>query len=213
MLFLMCCLPFFSIGQAGTMADRAFKHPFYLGVVGGTGSTTWEGLVPSQENQNIALSMSTPIHVHEGGNVWGFLTGYEFTPYFALEANYLHYPDATIHFDSMSLFSFKNDGLLEFTTQTEMFSLIGKIMLIIPNSKIRVFSSAGFAEVHRKDMNKNQWRASPTFGVGFNYHLTDHFMGEFGGNYTAGFGESQLNPADSYFPFLYSVSLRLAYCF
>ena len=59
----------------------------------------------------------------------------------------------------------------------------------------------------------NEWRVSPTFGVGFIYPITNHIIGELAGNYTAGFGESQLNPVDTYYPFLYSVTARLAYRF
>lgn len=190
------------------------KHPLYIGAIGGLGSTTWKGLVPSQTNQNLAMSMSTPLSANEGGQVWGGLAGYEFSPYFALEANYMHYPSAYIAFDTLSLFSFNNNGLTGFATDTETLSLMGKVMLIIPNTtKMRLYSSAGVANVHRQDIIVDDWRLSPTFGVGLNYHFSDHFMGELVGNYTAGFGESQLNPTNTYFPFLYSIALHLAYCF
>lgn len=199
----------------GSTAVNALTKPhgLYFGAIAGYGSTTWDGLVPSSRNQNIAMSMSTPIQVNEGGGVWGALFGYEFSPYFALEANYLKYADAQVLFDPQSLFAFNNNDLTAFTTQTESVSLMGKIMLVIPNTKIRVYSSAGVANLHREDMVVDDWRVSPTFGVGFLYSITDHIMGELAGNYTAGFGESQLNPVDTYYPFLYSVTARLAYRF
>ena len=197
-------------GSTGTVQNH---NPFYVGALGGFGSTTWKGLVPATKNQNMALILSTPIEVSEGGNVWGLFAGYELSPYFSVEANYMHYPDAKIYFDSMSLFSFNNDGLREFTTETESVNLMGKIMLIVPNSNIRIYSSAGIADVHRDDLLVNQWLLSPTFGAGINYRVTEHFMAELGANYTAGFGESQLEPTTSYIPFLYSVSLRMAYFF
>lgn len=208
-LFLLIFFP--SIIQAKT--NNEFKHPIYIGAIGGFGSTTWAGLVPSQTHQNSAMSMSTPISAQEGGHVWGVLAGYEFSPYFALEGNYMRYPRANIFFDTLSLFSFNYFGLTGFATETETLSLMGKVMLIIPDTKMRVYSSAGASNVHRQDMIVDDWRLSPTFGFGLNYRFTNHFMGELGGNYTAGFGESQLNPTDTYFPFLYSISLRLAYCF
>ena len=195
------------------MGESKFLHPFYVGATGGYGSTTWAGLVPSEENQNLAISLSTPIKVNEGGGVWGFFGGYEWTPYFALEASYMRYPKATVTFDSVSLFSFSNDGLTHFATRTETVSAMGKVMLLVPNTELRVYSSLGVAGVHRDDMLASDWRPSPTFGVGFNYHLTEHLMGELGANYTAGYGESQLNPTEVYFPFLYAAFLRLAYCF
>ena len=81
---------------------------------------------PVRANQNLALNMSTPIHVNEGGATWGALAGYEFSPFFALEANYMNYSFADVIFDSLSLFSFNFNGLTRFRTQTETVSLTGK---------------------------------------------------------------------------------------
>ena len=76
---------------------------------------------------------------------------------------------------------------------------------------MRVYSSVGVAQVHRwDDMNENN-RIAPTFGVGFNYNFAEHVMGELGANYTAGYGESELNPAKDYVPFLFSVFFKVAY--
>jgi hypothetical protein len=185
----------------------------YVGAIGGYGSTTWDGLVPSTQNKKLALNISTPIQVSEGGGVAGALVGYEFTPYFALEVNYLKYSNARVVFDEFSLFSFNHEGETEFISSTESYSLMAKIMLIIPKTQFKVFSSAGIADVHRDDIVLNDWRVSPTFGFGLIHPLTEHLMGELSGNYTAGFGESQLSPAESYYPFLYSVTARLAYRF
>ena len=195
-----------SFASTGTL-----HHPLYIGVTGGYGSTTWEGLVPSEKDQNIAMNLSTPTEVTEGGNVWGFFGGYEFNPFFALETSYTQYKDARVGFESISLFSFLNNGLTEFTTHTETVNLMGKLMIFIPNTEFRAYSSFGAAGVHRRDVLCDQWRLSPTFGIGLNHDLTPHVMGEIGANYTAGYGEAQLNPTDVYFPFLYSVFIRLAY--
>ena len=189
------------------------RHPFYVGGFGGFGSSTWYGLVPSRKNSNGAIMMSTPTDAEEGGHVWGGVFGYEFIPYFAVEASYTQYADAIITFDQMSIFSFKHNGLHSFVSHTDAVSFMGKAMFFIPNTLVRVFSSAGVADVHRRDMLLDQWKLSPTFGFGVNFHLTPSLMGEVGGNYTAGYGESQLNPTQTYIPFLYSMTLRLAYCF
>ncbi len=193
--------------------DLPNHHLPYIGLIGGYGSTTWDGLVPSNRNQNIAMNMSTPIAVEEGGNVWGVLAGYEFSPHFAVEVNYLKYPDAKVSFDVRnSMFAFDH-GVAEFITKTEYVSMMGKIMLIIPNTKIRAYSGAGAANLHREDMILDDWRVSPIFAVGLIYPFTKHLRGELSGDYTSGFGESQLNPADTYYPFLYSATVRVAYQF
>jgi hypothetical protein len=193
--------------------ETSVQHPFYFGAIAGFGSTTWDGLVPSEENQNAALMLSTPIKVDEGGSVWGVMTGYEFTHYFAIEASYMRFADADVHFDPMSLFSFFHDNAEVLSTQTETLSLIGKLMVPIPHSKMKIFSGVGVAGVHRKDIIVNEWSPGPTFTMGVNYNFTSHIMGEIAGNFTAGYGESQLSPVDTYFPFLYSVAAHLIYRF
>lgn len=189
------------------------QHPFYIGALGGIGATTWDGLVPSEENQNLALSLSTPIDSKEGGGVWGIFAGYEFLPYFGVETNYMKYPNATLVFDPISLFSFKNNEQTILLTHTETVNLMGKFMFYIPRTTVKLYSSLGAAGVHRKDLLVSNWHLSPTFGFGVNYNFTPRIMTELGANYTAGYGESQLNPTETYFPFLYSGFVRLAYRF
>lgn len=208
---LLSCL---SMPQAFATDDfsNLYRYPFYAGIAVGYGTTTWEGLVPSNKNKNVAMTISTPTEVSEGGVVGGIELGYEFNPYFALELNYIRYPNAKVLFDTASLFSFES-GLESLNTHTETISLMARIMLRIPSTYTRAYSSAGVSAVHRYDQLKDHWRGSPSFGLGVNRNFSEHIMGEFGGIYTAGYGESQLNPAQSYYPFLYSIFLRLAYRF
>lgn len=194
-------------------APKALAYPFYFGISGGYGSTTWKGLVPSADKQNEALSISIPINVQEGGEAWGAQLGYEFTPHFAIEASYKHYPKATIHFDTESLFAFDNNNKIRFVSNAESLSLMAKAMIGLLDTNIRFYSSAGIANVHRKDEVLSQWLLSPTFGLGFNYNFNQHFMGELGINYTAGYGESELNPAETFIPFLYSVFISFSFRF
>lgn len=170
--------------------NNEFDHPFYLGVLGGVGSTTWEGLVPSPLNRK-ALVISTPMLVQEGGPVWGVLAGYEFSPYFAIEGNYTSYPGAEVYFDTDSIYSYYNQGRTVFHSQTDAVSLMAKIMLIIPNTKLRLYSSAGATEIHRQDIIVDKWRLGPSFAVGLNYLISEHLMGEVAGNYATGYGEDR----------------------
>jgi len=196
-------------GDAGSAVSDS--HAFYVGANGGYGSTTWIGLVPTIENQNIVLTMSTPIDVKEGGGVWGGFAGVEFTPFFALEANYLAYPDATVFFDEDSFFAFENNDQTELHTKTQAVSLMAKIMLNIPRTKVRAYSSVGIGGIQRHDEINKVWIAAPSFGVGFNYVFGEHVMGEVVGNYMSGYGTSELNPAKDFVPFLYAAYARIAY--
>lgn len=195
-------------------ADKPVAYkPFYVGVSGGIGSTTWKGLVPSPKNLNEAISASTPVDVEEGGPVYGVFAGYEFSPYFALEANYRHYQSATVNFVELSFFAIDHDDRINFNTRTESGSLMAKVMLDVPNSILRVYSSFGLALVHRSDEITKQLQKSPTFGLGLNLNVSPRVMVDLGVNYTAGYGESELEPCKSYIPFLLSGGVGLAYRF
>src|SRR5262249_34694682 len=148
--------------------------------------------------QNMAMAISTPIYVNEGGLVGGIFAGYEIIPTFAVEANYMRYPDAKVTFDDTSLFTLDHEGAEDLITHTEIFSFMGKIMLIIPCTTIRAYSSFGAAEIHRWDELRDHNKVTPTFGLGLNYNFTPHVMSEFGINYVAGHGESELDPSSSY---------------
>ncbi len=211
---LLCVILFSSISAAYAVdkSEQLFSHPFYFGGVGGWGSTTWQGLVPKAENQNWAISLSTPVAVEEGGGVWGLTLGYELTPSFAFEANYMAFPDAKITFDEYSLYSFQENSLI-LNTKTQTASLSAKLMLIVPKTSVRLFSSAGVAGVFRQDQINNSYRVSPTFGFGINVLLTERILAEIGTNYTAGYGESEINPVLDFVPFLYSVFAKVAFRF
>ena len=208
---VLCCTA--ASAEKPSLPSSELAHPLYIGAAGGYGSTTWAGLVPAPKNQNIGMSTSTPIVVNEGGGVWGFFAGYEFGPHFALEANYSRYPKATVSFDEESIFAFENDGLLDLNSNTDVISIMAKIMLTVPRTKLRAYSSFGGAELHRWDDMKDSKRITPTFGLGLVYDISNHVMAELGFNYTAGFGESELNPVLDYMPFLYSGVFKLAYKF
>jgi hypothetical protein len=186
-----------------------YKNPYYVGITFGYGATTWGFLIPPDENA--AMALSTPVSVDENGETWGIFAGYEFIPSFALESSYQHYPRAEVFFDPLSLFTFEHNGLTSFFTNTESLSLVGKFMLIIPhNEEFRAFSSVGAAAVHRDDIIADKWPLSPKFGVGLDYALSEHIMFELGIDYTAGDAVSELNPANSFIPFLYSIYGRFA---
>ena len=195
-------------GESGAPFDA---HPFYVGLNGGYGSTTWKGLVPSPDNQSIVLNISTPTNVHEGGWVWGGVAGFDFSPFVGVELNYLSYPKAEIFFHESSLFSFENDGQTQLNTHTQTVSLMAKVMFVIPQTIVRAYSSVGVGWIHRGDKINDIWLVAPSFGAGFNYPLAEHLMTEIAANYMSGYGESELNPTNDYIPFVYAVYFRLAY--
>ncbi len=189
------------------------ENPWYVGAGLGYGSTTWRALVPNVSNQNLALSMSTPVEVQEGGLLWGVGGGMEVIPQFQVEFNYWKYPDATVTFDPDSLYAFENDGKTSFKTNTYTLNLQGKFLVPWQDTHLRLFASAGAAWLNRQDELLKNEAISPTFGVGLNYGFSEHWMGEFAFIYTAGDGESELNPSADFMPFLYGIFTRIYYRF
>ncbi|HEX2549625.1 MAG TPA: hypothetical protein VHM20_07340 [Gammaproteobacteria bacterium] len=208
LLASVVCSASFSLTGIINSDNHIYHNPFYMGVTFAYGATTWGYLIA--DDQNAAMNLSTPTRVRESGEEWGIVAGYEFLPTFGLEFSYDHYPRAKVTFDSMSIFTFEHDGLTSFYTDTESLSLSGKYMVLIPhNENFRAFASAGVAYVHRTDIIADKFIWSPKFGVGGNFAMNE-FMGiEFGLDYTAGNGVSEMNPAEDFIPFLYSVYTRL----
>jgi hypothetical protein len=206
LLFILCMFACFTTRtHAG-----CFTNPLYAGPILGYGSTTWQYLVPKTSKQN-TISISTPKSVTEGGVAWGFLAGYEYSPYFAIEGNYIRYPNASILFNNPSLYTVEHNGVQKLSTHSEMASVMGKIMMIVPQTSVRAFSSFGAAVIHRWDSVNDHRRATLAFGIGFNHDFTDRIMAEVAGGFTPGYGEAELEPVDNYVPFLYSITFRLAY--
>jgi Outer membrane protein beta-barrel domain len=187
------------------------ENPWYIGGGIGWGTTTWQALAPNSQNQNLALSMSTPMRAEEGGLLWGLGLGIEVIPQFQVELNFWDYPDADVYFDPDSLYSFENDDKTSLHTKTYTFVLQGKFLVPWKDTPLRLFASAGAAWLNREDDLLSNELISPTFGVGLNYGFSPHLMGEFGFIYTAGYGESELNPSADFMPFLYGIFTRLYY--
>jgi hypothetical protein len=210
----LCFLTLASLISISCCAEESTaqqNYPWYVGAMGGYGTTTWANLVP--KNMSDAMMTSIPIRVAEGGSVWGFYGGYQFMPAFALELSYMQYPTADLYFDSSSLFSFDHDGRTKLRTHTSRIGLVGKFILAIPRTPLKAYSSFGPAEVHRNDAVFDKWRLSPMFGVGLIYDVNPHMTTELATEYVAGYGQSELDPAEHFIPFLYSVFLRVAYRF
>lgn len=212
-LFASLCVFLLSIqgyaGRGTPLNEDLFSHPFSIGLMAGYGTTTWAGLVPTQEEQG-ALAVSTPIDANEGGAAWGIFMGYELTPYFGLEGSYIQYPDAVVTFDDMSIFTLDHEAS-HFSTKTSVLSLIGRILVTIPNTKLKIYSGTGVASVHRKDILKDDSLITPNFVFGANYRIQPQVLAEVGAYFTVGYGEATLQPANEFIPFLYSLMLKVAY--
>ncbi|WP_423063143.1 hypothetical protein [Candidiatus Paracoxiella cheracis] len=186
--------------------------PFYFGFQFGYGSTDWSQLVARYATRAdyYLLRVSAPIQAGDRGATWGFVVGWEVQPHFAMEVNYVRFPNTTIFFDPASIYTI-NYKIITMRSYTYAYSFLGKFMVQIARTGIRGFANAGGALIHRNDLLVNTTHVDPTFGVGLNYVFPCQIMLEFGFQYYAGYGKAVLRPAINYIPFLYSVHLKIAY--
>lgn len=185
------------------------KYPFYFGGIVGFGNTNWDGLV-DPDAINDGSDISTPVKATGTGIDWGLMAGYEFNRYFAIQANYEHYPTSRIFFDQYNSY-FVNPEIME--SQTETYSGVAKFMVPIFNTGFRLFSDVGPAYTYRTDSLEDMGHWAAQFGGGLNYNISPRFLAELNFNYTTGNGASNTTPVDNYMPFLYSINFGLAYRF
>jgi len=189
------------------------SRPFYFGLAYGWGCTDWSQLVAKygKPSEYFVLAVSAPISAGDRGSVFGVYTGYEISPHFSVEINYMKFPNSPVVFDPIiSIYTFE-DGVVTMSSSTYVYNLLGKFMVQIAHTGLRGFATAGPALIHRHDALVNTGHIDPTFGVGLNYVVLNRLMIEIAFQYYAGFGKAVLRPAINYIPFLYTVHLKLAY--
>lgn len=214
---LLCLLSIkVNAGHASRLPEELTTHPFSLGIMTGYGSTTWGNLVGKHDPEATqftidALNDVMPIEANEGGAAWGMFLGYEFSPFFGLEGSYIQYPKATVRFKSGGAFSARHGGLNHFSTKTSTLSLLGRVLINIPNTKVRIYSGTGVASLKRKDVLRDDSIITPNFVLGANYRIEPQVLAEIGAYFTVGHAEVTNESVNEFIPFLYSLMLKVAY--
>ncbi len=215
LLLALLAIPLSGLSQAAFHNhDEMWEaYPFYLGTEFGWGSTDWNQLtVPPDSPNLLTLSLSAPIKAGDKGFVYGFMTGYEINPHFAIELNYMRFPNTVVTFDPLSLYAF-NNGITSMKSSAYVYNAVGKFMVEINDTGIRAFANAGGALIHRHDALAENGHIGPTFGIGMGYVLIQRVMLELAFQYYAGYGKVVLEPAINYIPFLYTVHFKIGYRF
>lgn len=206
-LFVVCSISAALAGGSSAKESIEAKRPFYLGVLGGYGHTTWGELISPE--QSWLVLQSTPISTRDNGFVWGFLGGYNFTPNFALEATFVKFHDSDVYFLENSFYT----PVDQYRTKTHVFTLVGKFIVPMSRLKISPYANAGLSLTHRKDILANKYRVGAAFGVGAMKDISDRVTFDLNFQYITGYGMSELKPALDYIPFLLSAQARLLYRF
>jgi len=183
---------------------KTVAYPVYFGVQGGYGNTDWARLV----SQDDLSATATPSTATGDGFAYGLLTGYQLTPQIAFEANYLKFPDSDLTFITPNIY-----GISSMTSETKYYSVIAKLF-VLTNSDFRIFGDIGWGYVRRSDeMVGVISNSGLTVGLGADYSISEHWLGLFSFEDTPGTGVAAEDASALYVPYLYSLTLGLAYRF
>ncbi len=202
------------------MFKQHVTHPFYFGGSLGYGNTDWSEITtaPSTETVFNPATLSAPIGATQGGVAFGGYIGYQFSEHFTVEGIYTHYPMTKVTFSQDG----NNYNIGELKTNTNAYSLVGKIMVPFGFTKIYVYADAGVTYVMRDDnqttplpdeipnfKEEHIGHFGPSFGFGLAYDITPRIFTESSFQYTTGYGKADMRPAEDYIPFVYSLMMSL----
>lgn len=202
------------------MLMQHVKHPFYFGSSFGYGNTDWSEITTAEStpNQFNPATFSAPIGATQGGFAYGGFMGYQFSEHFTLEAIYTRYPQTKVTFSQDG----NNYNIGELKTDTNAYSLVGKILVPFGFTHIYIYADAGVTYVRRLDKKivglpqttpnfkkEDIGHFGPSFGFGIAYNITEHLFTEGSFQYTTGYGKADMRPAENYVPFVYSLLLSL----
>jgi opacity protein-like surface antigen len=186
--------------------------PFYVGAALGYASTDWSMLVTSPLS---VAAASAPIGADDKGISYGFLAGYHVNKHFALEANYFHLNDSTIHFRAWNDYWPLRGTATYMSSETSVYALDAKFFVPVTFvKKLSGYASVGLGTVHRQDELADTYRMGGVFGAGLDYALSSRISTELAFQYYTGFGSAKsVNPAYDYVPFVYQAYADVTYHF
>ena len=209
------------------------NNPFYFGGSLGYGNTNWSEITttPYEYPSNNEVAYSAPISATSGVFASGAFMGYQFSPHFMVEADYTHFDTTQVGFQTTADYgggytnTFDNYyGISSLNTETNAYSLLGKILVPFGSTKVYVYADAGVTYVQRVDESvvwdpqittttpfqlQDIGHFGPSFGFGLAYNITQHIFSEAAFQYTTGYGQANLLPAEDYIPFIYTLMFNL----
>jgi hypothetical protein len=215
LLCLLCLLCFFVLpvvaGVLPPPAQQTKKPPqrehfFYGGLIGGYADIDWSSTVA----QDPSAYASDPIEANGNGALFGGDIGYQISPHFALELEYIQMPSSYLKFNPAAMLTY---GVLSTTTQMNFAALMIKFMAPISDTNVSLFTDVGAAYQHISDDITDTGTFAPTFGAGFNYRINEHWMTSMSFQYATGYGESIALPMTEYIPEVYAYTFGINYIF
>jgi Outer membrane protein beta-barrel domain len=201
-ILLSICPIFFCFADEPTFS----QHFFYVGGMTGYANVDWSSVVAS--DTLTTLNGSNPNSADGTGVLFGADAGYQFSPHFAIEAEYIKLPNTQLIF----LGNMYN-GQVSVTSHMYFGAVTLKVIAPLPSSKFSLFADAGPAYQYRVDSIASIGTWAPTFGSGLLYRINGHWQAEGAFQYAPGTGKSISDPMTAYIPEIYAGTFKIDYIF
>lgn len=167
-----------STTAAANCPTLANPYPLYVGVIAGYGNTNWQEMI----SLDGVTSTSTPVEAGGSGLTLGAMLGYQINRYFAIEGDYMHFPESHVSFAPNNVY-----GITSFDSNTNDYAVFAKFMVPVGHSKLKIFSEIGPSYVQRNDDMAEKGHFGGGFGVGADYDFNARWFTELNLNYFTGF--------------------------
>jgi hypothetical protein len=217
------CVASAARAEAVSIPSNAYKQQFfYAGLMTGYGDSDWNDVVVKPGWENLPVLVANPYSAEGDGILYGADFGYQFSPHFAIEGEYIRMPTSELAFvpDSINIdgdiIPLPNAyGLSQASIDSNMdvAAVLFKVMAPIQGTAFAIFVDAGPAYQYRSDVIAHIGTWAPTFGGGLTYRIAEHWQAEGSFQYAPGTGKSIDNPMIAYIPEIYAGTFKLDYIF
>lgn len=185
-----------------------FHQGWYLGLLGGYGSTNWNKIGTS----DTTLQTSLPSGSNDTGLTLGAFIGYDIGRHFGVEFRYQHFSNSKISFGQYNEYAPPPYDAFTMTSQTQSIMLLGKLRAQLFR-KWELYSIMGGAFTLRKDQLGDPNGFGGIFGGGTAIHFSKYWQSSLEFYFVTGDATIDLEPARNYLPFLTALSFKISYLF
>ncbi len=211
----------FADSTSNNMSVNQYKQSFfYGGLIGGYADVDWSSVVSQPGWNNATVTVANPYSASGTGLAYGVDLGYQFSPHFDVEGQYIRMPTSQLDFfPDLTIFGhelpFNLYGITSPSIDSNMdfWSVIFKVMVPLGHTGFSLFVDAGPAYQWQTNQIANIGTFAPTFGGGLDYRISQHFFAEGSFQYAPGTGESIPNPMTAFIPEIYVETFKLNYIF
>ena len=217
-LCVLSCLGYVSVANAFTFSPE----DLYVTAGSGWADTSWSMLDAHGKKDGISnfIYSTNPQSASDKGADFNIGAGYNFSDHLAIEADYFHFANSNIAFDTdpetlaiAKAFYPNMPDSGKFSSKTYAFQLVSKFGIPFYHDRFKAYVDIGPGYVRRSDVLAKIGRIGGSFGGGLDYEFDKKWSMNTSFSYLTGYGKSVIDPADKYIPFIYTVNANIAYSF